>query len=57
MTKFTALIRDVDGEETVGTTSADASVGDMVTVTLRDENGLPITRRGILLEVLEEVGQ
>ena len=39
---------------TVGTTRTEAAVGDVVTVTLRDENGLPISATGEVAEVLEE---
>lgn len=38
---------------TVGTTTTDASVGDTVIVTLHDENGTPITEKGVVEEVLE----
>ena len=38
---------------TIGTTSDVAEVGDTVTVTLHDENGMPITETGEVAEVLE----
>lgn len=38
---------------TVGTTSTEAEVGHTVTVTLHDENGLPVTETGEVAEVLE----
>lgn len=38
---------------TVGTTLTEAAVGDTVTVTLRDENGVPIFATGEVAEVLE----
>lgn len=38
---------------TVGTTTTPAEVGEIVTVTLQDENGMPITETGVVEEVLE----
>ena len=38
---------------TVGTTGDAARVGDIVKVDLCDENGNPITDRGVVAEVLE----
>lgn len=38
---------------TVGTTSATPSVGDTVTVSFRDENGMPLSETGAVDEVLE----
>lgn len=38
---------------TVGTTATDVAVGQTVVVTLRDENGMPITETGRVDEVLE----
>ena len=40
---------------TVGTVTGDVMVGDLVTVTLHDENGLIIEVAGEVVEVLEEV--
>ena len=38
---------------TVGKTSDTAEVGNIVTVTLQDENGVPTTETGEVAEVLE----
>lgn len=51
MTTYTVALAD----DTVGTITAEAvSVGDTVTVTLHDENGMPIQATGEVVEILEE---
>lgn len=38
---------------TVGTTATATEVGDVVTVTLHDANGVPISETGTVAEILE----
>lgn len=49
----TVLIKDENGENTVGKVDV-AEVGNVVTVSLRDENGMPIEATGEVVEILDE---
>jgi hypothetical protein len=61
MKTFTCLLAD----GTVGTITddvidgqhADAFIGERMNVHLHDENGFPIEKEGVLVEVLEEEGE
>lgn len=45
----------VDGEITVGTVVQGAATeGEIVTVELHDENGVPVKSTGVVVEVLED---
>lgn len=58
MTIFTVALEDgtvgtIDSD-TIDGQHADAFMGEIVNVHLRDENGFPIEKQGRLVEVLEE---
>lgn len=48
MTKFTVALED----GTVGAVCEEVEIGETVTVSLRDENGMPIQKTGVVAEVL-----
>ena len=49
----TVLIKDENGENTVGKVDF-AEVGNVVTVSLHDDNGMPTEATGEVVEILEE---
>lgn len=58
MKKYIVLIKDVDGDMTVGelkSSDIESLMGEEVEVELQDENGNFIEVFGVLIEVLEEV--
>ena len=58
MTAYTVLLEDgttgTINSDTIDGQHAEAFVGEIVTVHLHDENGNPVEREGVLVEVLEE---
>lgn len=53
--KMAQVAIQVDGEITVGSVVRGvAQEGETVTVELHDENGMPVTATGVVVEVLED---
>lgn len=51
MESMTVVIRDEADEITTGTIDHDAQIGDVVTVTAKDENGNAVEARGTIIEI------
>lgn len=58
MTTYTVLLEDgttgTINSDTLDGQSAEAFIGETVNVHIHDENGNPVEREGVLVEVLEE---